>query len=168
MDLEHYIGHEDDLNHVAQQVRMHPQLRGRTESFLHIGFYCFLLPCEIGVAVGLFDETYGRGGAEDVDYRIRAHLAGFDVRLALDSFVLHFMGKSTWRGAESPEETRARDTRYHQRFAEKWGQDLAQIFLFNPRYLEHVDRLGLRRLLEARNYRELVQVCLERRRAATA
>jgi len=167
MDLEQYIGHEDDLEQLAQQVRKHEQFRGRTACFLHISFYCFRLPSQISAAVGLFDESFDRGGGEDVDYRIRAHLAGFDVRLALSSFVLHFMGKSTWRGAETAEETRTRDAQCLERFVRKWGYDLAQIFLLDGRYLEPVERLGLRPLLEANNYRDLIRVCLEERSTGT-
>jgi len=35
---------------------------------------------------------------------------------------LHFMGKSTWRGAESEMETRARDESYRAYFREKVGR----------------------------------------------
>jgi GT2 family glycosyltransferase len=168
MDLEHYRGHEEDLERFVKQLRTHPDFKGRIQSFPRIGFYCFLLPLEVGKTVGLFDEGFGPGGGEDVDYRIRANLAGFDVGLVFDSFVLHFMGKSTWRGAESPQATRQRDEQYFRYFLAKWGPDLAQIFLFTDQGTNHVDSLGLGRLLESGAYRELIEACLARRSAASA
>lgn len=167
MDLEHYRGHEADLESFAKQLRTHPDFKGKTQSLARIGFYCFLLPLEIGKTVGLFDEGFGPGGGEDVDYRIRANLAGFDVSLVCDSFVLHFMGKSTWRGAESPQATQRRDEQYLRHFLAKWGPDLAQIFLFTDQGANHVERLGLGGLLESGAYRELIEACLARRSAAS-
>ena len=87
------------------------------------------VPHAVFESVGELDERFGAGGGEDVDYCVRCALAGIDVMLALDSYVLHFMGKSTWRGGESDEARRARDQKYRAAFAQKWGQPLHDLLL---------------------------------------
>ena len=100
MDLKDFIGHEKSFEEI---IRRRSQERlGPEYMYSHfLPFYCFSLPHAVASKVGLFDEGFGKGGAEDVDYRIRANLNGFDVAIALDSYVLHFMGKSTWGGRNS-------------------------------------------------------------------
>lgn len=162
MDLDDYRGHEHDLENLSRLIRADARFKGRVVTRLHVGFYAFFLPLDISKIVGLFDERFGLGGGEDVDYRIRANLAGFDVKITLDSFLLHFTGKSTWRGAETPAETRIRDDRYRKYFIAKWGQDLAEIFLFSSRAQQHVEHMGLNDLLERGDYSSLIRACIER------
>src|SRR5262249_43977992 len=76
--------------------------------------------------VGELDERFGAGGGEDWDYCLRCQAAGVPVQYALDSYVLHFMGKSTWRGAETPAQSRAREEMYLQAFREQWGRRLLE------------------------------------------
>ena len=62
-----------------------------------VGF-CLLARCEVINAVGGLDEQFGSGNFEDDDFCVRAHLAGFETRIADDSFV-HHVGNATFTGA---------------------------------------------------------------------
>jgi GT2 family glycosyltransferase len=126
MDLSDYLGHEADLIEIARRHRL--ELSGHPRRFSE-WFFCVKIPHVVYSKVGFLDERFGRGGGEDCDYCLRAHLAGFGVRLALQSFVLHFMGKSTWRGAETSEQQRNRESHYRHAFIRKWGQDLFDLML---------------------------------------
>ena len=92
-------------------------------------FCCVKIPFSILNAVGMMDESFGRGGGEDYDYCLRAYMAGFDVRYALNSYILHFMGKSSWSGVETETEQIAREEVFRNRFAEKWGTPLSDAIL---------------------------------------
>jgi GT2 family glycosyltransferase/tetratricopeptide (TPR) repeat protein len=59
---------------------------------------CLLARREVMDAVGGLDEQFGSGNFEDDDFCIRAHLAGFETRIADDSFV-HHVGHATFNGA---------------------------------------------------------------------
>jgi GT2 family glycosyltransferase/Tfp pilus assembly protein PilF len=62
-----------------------------------VGF-CLLARRELIEAVGGLDEQFGSGNFEDDDFCIRAHLAGFETRIADDAFV-HHVGNATFTGA---------------------------------------------------------------------
>ncbi|RIL05497.1 MAG: hypothetical protein DCC75_11635 [Proteobacteria bacterium] len=128
MDLEEYLGHEHDLLQIAAT---HAASKHGLRQVLTCPFFCVCIPYQVYSELGAFDESFGKGGAEDRDYSLRAYLRGFGVFLALDSFVLHFMGKSTWRGAESAGETEQRNRQYIERFQEKWGERLTKIAVLN-------------------------------------
>ena len=49
----------------------------------------------------------------------------------LNSFLLHFHGNSTWRGAETAEETRARNEKYIAAFRAKWGETITRLVLLS-------------------------------------
>jgi O-methyltransferase/8-demethyl-8-(2,3-dimethoxy-alpha-L-rhamnosyl)tetracenomycin-C 4'-O-methyltransferase len=126
MDLSDYVGHESDLEAIARSHR-------RTHSGYKLAatapFFCIKIPRVVYETVGDFDERFGQGGAEDRDYTIRAWIAGIPLEYALESFVLHFQGRSTWRGGETPEEQRQRDAHYLNAFQAKWGASLTQAFV---------------------------------------
>ena len=63
-----------------------------------VGF-CLLTRREVIEAVGGLDEQFGSGNFEDDDFCIRAHLAGFETRIADDAFV-HHVGNATFTGAD--------------------------------------------------------------------
>jgi GT2 family glycosyltransferase len=126
VELEEYSGRQPHLYRIAAHHKNN--FDGYFEK-LHTSFYLFRLPREVYTKVGLFDETFTPAGGEDVDYRIRAALAGFDTMFTTECYVLHFHGKSTWAGSETATETDLRNTSYLQRFIEKWGEDLAYLLL---------------------------------------
>ena len=125
MELKDYNDKEDELNKIAENAT------SKTYDFKNtlIPFYCFYLPFEVGSKVGLFDEEYGKGGGEDIDYRIRAKQLGFDTEINTKSYLLHFVGKSTWLGGETKEETEERNKKYYSHFSKKWGKENADKFL---------------------------------------
>jgi GT2 family glycosyltransferase/tetratricopeptide (TPR) repeat protein len=62
-----------------------------------VGF-CLLARRLVVDRIGGLDEQFGSGNFEDDDFCIRAHLAGFETRIADDSFV-HHVGNATFTGA---------------------------------------------------------------------
>lgn len=125
MELGDYIGNEPDLDIITERITS----SDITLKQSMISFYCFYLPYEILMKVGLLDENFGKGGGEDIDYRIRAKECGFDVKLNNKSYLLHFGAKSTWLGGETKEETNERNQTYYDYFVKKWGKELADKLL---------------------------------------
>lgn len=74
--------------------------RGRpaAEAGWLIGF-CMLLKREMLEDVGLFDESFGYGYLEELDYAIRARKAGWKLAVAPDAFVFHGGLRSSWSPA---------------------------------------------------------------------
>lgn len=128
MDLEDYLGHERQFLQVTERHRK--KFSGYLK-VMSLPFSAIKIPYEVYSVVGQLDETFGAGGGEDQDYCIRCYEQGFEIRYALGSYLLHFHGRSTWRGAETPEETAARDRAYTERFRQKWGQALLEVFILN-------------------------------------
>jgi hypothetical protein len=74
------------------------------------------------------------------------------VKLAQHPYLLHFMGKSTWRSGEVAQATRAAETDYRRRFVEKWGQAIADIFLAGGNKAEVAEKYGVLSAFEARDF----------------
>jgi GT2 family glycosyltransferase len=168
MDLEQYAGNEEAFLAIVAGHHADPRMRGFLRP-MHVSFYCFRLPFLVYSRLGLFDESFGSGGAEDTDYRIRAYLAGFDIGVVAESYVLHFNGKSTWRGGETPDESRAREARYIDSFRAKWGDDLAKLFILNPHWQHwerHAAAIGVEEMIKSGDYRQVINACLSRRQTA--
>lgn len=158
MELEAYRGHEPDLEVIAEANKIRHTGFRNVHAF---PFYCTFLPPAVLETVGFFDESYGAGGAEDKDYCIRALQAGYQIRYSLASFVLHFQGRSTWKGAEAPDETNARDEAYVARFREQWGDALARLFLAND--LTLLQSPMLKGAWQAGQYKFVVEQLLKNR-----
>lgn len=122
-------------------------------------FFCFKLPNNIMNDVGYFDENFVVG-AEDVDYRIRCAKKGYEVNFLLDSFVLHFHGKSTWDGGETPEETRQRDKNYTEAFNKKWGKNLTELFIERKNFSANLKDDQERELFKKGKFGELIRKIL--------
>ncbi len=150
MELEDYLGKEDQFRAV---IRRH---RNRAQGYLKVlsfPFFAVKIPYDVYSVVGLLDESFGIGGGEDKDYCIRCYQQGFELRFALNSYILHFQGKSTWRGAETREQTAARDRFYVDRFRQKWGHSLVEVMVHN-----NLDKLSpeLKQLFDNGNFREVI------------
>ena len=120
-------------------------------------FFCFKLPNEIINKIGLFDESFGKGGGEDIDYRIRCAAKGYEVNFLLDSYLLHFHGKSTWDGNETLKETQERNKMYTEIFLKKWGHDLTQIFLIRKDILRILENKDITDLFKKGKFGELIR-----------
>ena len=123
-------------------------------------FFCFKIPYKILIEVGYFDKTFGKGGAEDIDYRIRCAIKGYEVNYILDSYLLHFHGKSTWDGAENNKETELRNKVYTEVFLKKWGEDLTQIFIFKKDFENILKKKRISLLFKENKFGELIRSLL--------
>jgi GT2 family glycosyltransferase len=127
MELSQYLESPRMFQALAEA---HRKTGGGYLPLLVFPFFCVKIPLPILHAVGRFDETFGRAGGEDYDYALRAWLAGFEVKLALSSYLLHFWGKSTWTVQDSSSTSPSYDTSFLQKFEAKWGSSLHRyIFL---------------------------------------
>ena len=123
-------------------------------------FFCFKIPCKILNEVGYFDESFGTGGGEDIDYRIRCAMKGYEVNFLLDSYVLHFHGKSTWDGNETFDQTEARNKVYTEAFLKKWGNEMTQIFILRKDFYNILYEKGLNDLFKQGKFGELIRKLL--------
>ena len=126
MKLEEYVGKEKDFEEIVAQHRLS---HFGYDMAYKTNFFTVKIPSVVYKKIGGFDTTFGVAGGEDDDYCIRAYLGGFSVQVAVQSYCLHFGGKSTWDGPESKEKWREREAIFIRRFQEKWGQYLAQFLL---------------------------------------
>ena len=118
------------------------------------------IPHPILNEVGYFDKIF-ICGAEDVDYRIRCAKKGFDVNFLLNSYLLHFHGKSTWDGGETNSEIEKRNKLYTEAFSKKWGKDMTQIFIQRKNFSYVLQKKELNIIFEQRRFRELIKELLK-------
>lgn len=157
-----FKGYEEHLIAAAEHHRERMK-SGVLFDELRANFFCFRVPLPVLEKVGYFDETYGTGGAEDCDYNLRLKLAGVPVVFVGESYILHFVGKSTWLGGETIEQLRDRHDKYFKRFTEKWGGDLADIFVTGGNMEAVLERLQLIEAYQTRDYEKIIKKCLIRR-----
>ena len=113
MSFEDFNYKYDLLNKIVEAHKKKFKPSQKFETLL-MPFFCFKLPLKVMNEVGYLDTSYGTGGGEDVDYRIRCIAKGYNVHYLLDSYLLHFHGKSTW-GIETKEQTEKRNNIYSSR-----------------------------------------------------
>jgi GT2 family glycosyltransferase len=129
-------------------------------------FFCVRLPLAVMQRVGKFDEGFGRAGGEDYDYCLRAWLAGFDVQMAVGSYLIHFWGKSTWSAQDPTSRTpeaiqRSYNTDFLEIFKQKWGEPLFQFVLQeNDEFIRHNPQAST--LRNAGNLSQLVKLMMAR------
>ena len=107
--------------------------------------------------IGYFDTSFGKGGGEDIDYRIRCAKEGYEVNFILDSYLLHFHGKSTWDGNETQEETELRNKIYTEKFLKKWGKNLTEIFIIRKNFLSVLKDKELDELFKNGKFGDLIR-----------
>ena len=117
-----WSGYRNNFTELCEIAKIHKKQVIKNFDTLLMPFYIFCLPKNIYKTVGLLDETFKNGG-EDLDYRVRAIIAGFDLKYVAQSYVLHFNGISTWR-IEDNDQIQQRNKQYKDKFKEKWGNDL--------------------------------------------
>ncbi len=71
---------------------------GRSEKLSRVIGFCLLARRAVIDRIGGLDERFGSGNFEDDDFCLRAGVAGFEIRIARDSFV-HHVGGQTFQGA---------------------------------------------------------------------
>ncbi|WP_420000981.1 glycosyltransferase [Bacillus subtilis] len=106
------------------------QQRGRSKAVLRLVGFCLLVKKKVLDQVGGFDERFVGGSFEDDDLSLRVLQAGYQLKIALDSFVRHH-GHATFTGnpdlsiSQLYEENR-------QRFIDKWKVDVTTFFDSQP------------------------------------
>ena len=126
MNLNNFNNNYELLEEILEQHKLKIKSGQKFQTLL-MPFYAFKIPYEILKNVGYFDISYGTGGGEDIDYRFRCAIKGYNVNYLTDSYLLHFHGKSTW-GIESEEEIRKRNIKYKEIF-KKNGEMKQQKYL---------------------------------------
>lgn len=154
LKLSDYLGKQAVLKELAEGHRASAH---GYKKVISLPFFAVKIPYSVYSVVGAFDEGFGKGGAEDNDYCIRTYQAGFDVKYAQQSYVLHFSGKSTWSGAETKEQTEERCKIFREAFEKKWGQKLLKVFIDldqsvimqNPKLVELAKKEDYKALIES-------------------
>ncbi|WP_248927682.1 glycosyltransferase family 2 protein [Paenibacillus hamazuiensis] len=93
---------------------------GKWQTVPRLVGFCFLIKRELMETIGLLDEQFAPGHFEDDDYCFRARLAGFQLKIAGDTFVYHH-GSASF-GQES-EQVKSLIRRNYDKFVAKWGFD---------------------------------------------
>lgn len=153
------LGKESALELIAKHHKEH---NAGVLPVLWLPFFCIKIPLQVYSLLGPLDETFGRGGGEDNDYCVRAILAGIPILYANQSYILHFNGKSTWDGAESPDATELRCKLFRQHFGRKWGEEMVALLIDHDLSVVEGSPI-LSRLLHEGRARELIMQLLARR-----
>ena len=161
MDFNDFNRNYDLLNNIVRKhkKKFKPNLRFQT---LLMPFSCFKIPYKILCEVGHFDASYGAAGGEDVDYRIRCAIKGYEVYFLIDSYLLHFHGKSTWE-IETRDQQEKRNKIYREVFLKKWGSDLTQIFILRKDFSNILEEKGLEDLFKEGKFGELIRKILQQK-----
>ncbi len=104
--------------------------------------FCLLMRREVLDTIGAFDERFSPWGFEDDDFTLRATLAGFRNRIALDVFVRH----EHYGGAKAARHDELLRRNWRQ-FAEKWSRN-AELPYGDYKALEP----GLRRIFKREEF----------------
>ena len=158
MDSNDFNENYDLLNDI---VRKHKKKFKPNQKFqtLLMPFSCFKIPYDILNQVGYLGTSYGTGGGEDVDYRIRCAIKGYDVNFLLDSYLLHFHGRSTW-GIETRKQTEERNKKYTEVFLKKWGYDMTQIFILRKNFINILEERNNKHLFDKGKFGDLIrEIC---------
>tara|TARA_B110000438_G_scaffold296988_1_gene342580 strand:+ start:1526 stop:2380 length:855 start_codon:yes stop_codon:yes gene_type:complete len=143
------------LNEIVRKHKKKYQLQQKAQGLL-MPFFCFKIPYKILNEVGYFDEIFIHGG-EDVDYRVRCAKKGYDTYFILDSYLLHFHGKSSWDGAETDEQIKDRGELYTEAFSKKWGKEMTQIFICRENFKDILNKKELADLFKKGKYGEVIR-----------
>ena len=159
MKLEDFNENYELLNDIVlkHKRKFKPQQQFQTPL---MAFYCFKIPFEILNEIGYFDNTFGKCGGEDIDYRIRCAIKGYEVNFVLDSYLLHFHGKSTWDGHESMDQIEKRNAIYTEAFLKKWGKEMTQIFILRKDFLNILENKNLMDLYKKGKFGDLIRKLL--------
>lgn len=110
-----------NLNQMRREIYGKPYVvgDGLREDPRMVCFIAVYIPYTTINAVGLLDETIGRGGFEDDDYCLRVRNAGLKIGIHDGCFVDHFSLNSTFRSPGGP----GYDPDAADNFKRKWGTD---------------------------------------------
>ena len=155
MDSKDFNENYDLLNDIVKKHKKKFKPNQKFQTLL-MPFSCFKIPYDILKQVGYLDASYGTGGGEDIDYRIRCTIKGYDVNFLLDSYLLHFHGRSTW-GIETRKQMEERNKKYTEVFLKKWGHDMTQILILRNNFSNILSNRGLEDLFKKGKFGELIK-----------
>ena len=156
MKLEDFGENYNLLNEIIEKHKIKFKKYKKFQTPL-MPFYCFKIPYVILNEVGYFDSSFGKCGGEDIDYRIRCAIKGYEVDFLLQSYLLHFHGKSSWDGNETKEQIEERNRVYTETFNKKWGLEFTQIFILRRDFLEILNKKNLNSTFKAGEFGELIR-----------
>ena len=158
MSLEDFNENYDLLNKIVIKHKKKYKSNQQFQTSL-MPFFCFKIPNKILNDVGYFDESFV-GGGEDIDYRIRCAEKGHEVNFLLNSYLLHFYGKSTWDGYETFDQTEMRNKAYTDVFLKKWGNEMTQVFIIRKDFSNILSEKGLENLFKQGKFGDLIRKLL--------
>ena len=142
MDLTQYQGREAAFEKLAHTHRFKFFGLQGVPAFC---FFCAKIPAAVQERLGFLDSAFDDATDASFDYCLRAHLAGFEVKFAQPSYVLHF-GASA--GSQAPPRG--------SRLRDKWGDRLVQVLAENSQdALDEDSRLAS--LVSRRRFRDLIE-----------
>ncbi|WP_102275743.1 glycosyltransferase [Cytobacillus massiliigabonensis] len=100
--------------------------KGQSLPYPRLVGFCLLIKKIVLDEIGLFDERFGLGNFEDDDLCLRAKMKGFELMIALDSFV-HHEGHATFSQTGIDLEGLLNENWNKAR--EKWGNDIYSLLL---------------------------------------
>jgi O-antigen biosynthesis protein len=112
------------------------QMENKDKQVLRLVGFCLLIKREVIDDIGILDELYVKGSFEDDDYCLRAAIAGYQLRIALDSYV-HHEGHVTFNNND---DLNLQHLYWINRakFIEKWNGDLIYYLFTRPEIIEMV------------------------------
>ncbi|MCD6452487.1 MAG: glycosyltransferase [Acidobacteria bacterium] len=114
-----------------------------------VGF-ALLIKRKVIEEIGLFDESYERGGYEDDDYSLRAKEAGFKLLIARDVFIYHYGSRSF---APNQIDIFAQAARNKKIFLDKWKKEPSPGIILSRRN-HRLMKKRKKPLTKERDYRE--------------
>ncbi|MCY8996694.1 glycosyltransferase [Bacillus inaquosorum] len=110
----------EGIEHFSQRYcRQH---QGESKVALRLVGFCLLVKKDVLDKIGGFDERFEGGSFEDDDLCLRALQAGYQLKIALDSFV-HHHGHATFSGNQDLSISRLYQAN-RQTFIDKWKKDV--------------------------------------------
>jgi GT2 family glycosyltransferase len=117
-------------NYVAGLQSIQHNLYGikKEETKLLIGFFIMIKDSVIQ-EIGPLDESFGMGGADDLDYSIRIRNAGYKLYINREVYIHHYGSKSLLAALGNSQEKYSEWCVEHdQKFMKKWGVEIFNDF----------------------------------------
>jgi GT2 family glycosyltransferase len=116
------VGYQD-LSKLDDFARQNSLLHaGSAMSYPRLSGFCLLVKKSVLDEIGLFDERFGIGNFEDDDLCLRARKKGYELMIALDSFV-HHEGHMTFNSIEEADLHHLLEEN-RKKARDKWGKDI--------------------------------------------
>lgn len=109
---------------------------GKSRRVLRLVGFCLLVKKEVIKKIGKFDERFEYGSFEDDDFCLRTLSSGYELRIALDSFV-HHHGHATFTANHEIDIYNLYNLN-RKKFIDKWKVDLTYFFHSRPEIIELV------------------------------